>query len=54
MIKLELSNEVAADVVNLCTRELSGYTTNEDHLPERIKSLREAVETITTQLDNND
>ena len=54
MIKLELTEEVAADVANLLTREAEGYTTVEEHLPDRIKSIREAVNQITTQLDNND
>ena len=54
MIKLELTDEVAADVANLLAREAEGYTTVEEHLPDRIKSIREAVETINTQLDNND
>ena len=34
--------------------EAEGYTTVEEHLPDRIKSIREAVNQITTQLDNND
>ena len=54
MIKLELSTEVAADVRDLLAREAEGYTTVEEHLPDRIKSIREAVDTITNQLDNND
>ena len=54
MIKLELTDEVASDVANLLAREAEGYTTVEEHLPDRIKSIREAVETINTQLDNND
>jgi hypothetical protein len=54
MIKLELTEEVAADVASLLAREAEGYTSVEEHLPERIKSIKEAVEQITTQLDNND
>ena len=51
MIKLELTAEVAADVRNLLDRETSGYTSVEEHLPERIKSIREAVQQLATQLD---
>ena len=51
MIKLELSQEVAADVCNLLTRETEGYTTVEEHLPERIKSIREAIEKLNQQLE---
>jgi hypothetical protein len=54
MIKLELTKEVAADVRNLLSRETDGYTTVEEHLPERIKSIKEAVEQLSTQLDTND
>ena len=55
MIKLELSQEVAADVCNLLTRETEGYTSVEEHLPERIKSIREAIEQLNKQLeDSND
>ena len=54
MVKLELTNEVAADVRNLLVRETEGYTTVEEHLPDRIKSIREAVNQLNTQLDNND
>ena len=50
MIKLELSNEVAADVRDLLAREAEGYTTVEEHLPERIKSIKEAFEQLTTQI----
>ena len=51
MIKLELTEEVAADVRNLLVRETEGYTTVEEHLPERIKSIREAVNQLSTQLE---
>ncbi len=51
MIKLELTAEVASDVCNLLDRETSGYTTVEEHLPERIKSIKEAVQQLTTQLE---
>ena len=53
MIKLELSNEVAADVRDLLAREAEGYTTVEEHLPDRIKSIREAIEQLSTQLDES-
>ena len=53
MIKLELSNEVAADVRDLLAREAEGYTTVEEHLPDRIKSIREAIEKLSTQLDES-
>jgi len=52
MIKLELTSEVAADVLSLLTRETDGYTTVEEHLPNRIKSIREAITNISTQLEN--
>jgi hypothetical protein len=55
MIKLELSHEVAADVCNLLTRETEGYSSIEEHLPERIKSIREAIVQLNKQLeDSND
>ena len=53
MIKLELSNEVAADVRDLLAREAEGYTTVEEHLPDRIKSIREAIKQLSTQLDES-
>ena len=51
MINLELTNEVAADVRDLLAREAEGYTTVEEHLPDRVKSIREAVVQLTNQLE---
>ena len=52
MINLELSPEVAQDVCNLLTRETDGYTSVEEHLPDRIKSIKDAISQISTQLEN--
>ena len=53
MVKLELTNEVAADVRDLLAREAEGYTTVEEHCPERVLSIRDAVTQLTTQLDES-
>jgi hypothetical protein len=53
MIKLELKPEVAADVLNLLRRETDGYTSVEEHLPDRIKSIKEAITQLNTQLEDS-
>ena len=54
MINLELSQDVAADVLSLLERETEGYTSVEEHAPERIKSLRQAISTLSALLEVTD
>ena len=52
MITLELTADVAKDVMYLLTREQENYTTVDEHCPERIKSIRQAIDQITSQLND--
>ena len=49
-MKLEVTKEVAIDVVALLIREQAMYTTEESIVPERIKNIRSFIDQIADRV----